>query len=95
MKLVDKILAMKRRQGPTATRRARDDSEEADFGEDGLDIDTYEARYGGGADLDDDEEGATSGGPLGDDSRDNNRAGGRRGARGTGRGGYRGNRRNG
>jgi hypothetical protein len=42
---VEKIIAMKRKQ--TGGRGRRTNEEDEYFGEDGLDIDTYESRYAG------------------------------------------------
>ena len=90
---------MKRKE---ARGRGRRNNEEDDyFGEEGLDIDTYESRYAGGRDVEeDDEEVPLKGGrPPVEEARGrggNDRRGGRRGdarggdRRGGNRGGYRG-----
>lgn len=52
-KQVERIL-QSRRQGPQQTqqrRRRRDDDDDIDIGEEGIDIDTYEAKYGGQIDA--------------------------------------------
>ena len=47
LRLVEKIIAMKRKQ-QTGPRGRRSNEEDEYFGEDGLDIDTYESRYAEG-----------------------------------------------
>jgi hypothetical protein len=86
LRLVEKIIAMKRKQGGRG-RRTRDDDEY--FGEEGLDIDTYESRYAeGNPDFDEDEEVPLKGGRPPVEELRGTRGGDRRGGRG-GRGGDR------
>lgn len=77
LKIVEQIKAQKRRQAQAAARNAQrrgrrgEDDDGLDFGEEGIDIDTYESNYvptqytpGG---EDDEGQGAAFGGPIGDD----------------------------
>jgi hypothetical protein len=100
LKIVEQIARMKRAQtgkgaGPRRARRGEDDDGGLDFGEDGIDIDTYESSYIPSSytpgDEDDEGNGAASGGPLGGRDDYDRRRGGRGGQRG-GRGGQRGGR---
>ena len=97
LKIVEQISKMKRAQtgkgGPRRARRGDDDDGGIDFGEDGIDIDTYESSYVPTTYTpgDDEEGGAATGGPLGGRD-DYDRRGGRRGGQRGGRGGQRGGR---
>lgn len=90
LRLVEKIIAMKYKQQANAGRGRRTRDEDDVFGEDGLDIDTYESRYAdGNAEQDDDEDVPLKGGrPPVEEVRGNDRRGGR-GSRGDRRGGDR------
>ena len=108
LRLVEKIMAMKLKQGGRGRQTRHHDDDY--FGEEGLDIDTYESRYAGDQyESEEEEEVPLKGGrPPVEELRGGDRRGGRggRGGRGDrggdrrggnnyGRGGYRGDRGNG